>query len=149
MIELYTIGFTQKTAERFFNLLKDNGVTMLVDIRLKPDSQLSGWAKRQDLPWFMRELVGGGYVHLPALCPTAEIMDIARAPKQPDRAEFERQYNRLLDERDIPNTLDRSLFEQHRCCLLCSEHHPDTCHRTFAANRIAASWPGVQIHHLM
>lgn len=149
MIELYTIGFTQKTAERFFTLLKDNGVTMLVDIRLKPDSQLSGWAKRQDLPWFMQELVGGSYLYLPILAPTSEIMDIARDPKKHDRAEFERQYDLLLDERDVPNALDSSLFERNRCCLLCSENEPEGCHRLFAANRIAASWPDVRISHLV
>ena len=149
MMDLFTIGFTHKTAEHFFTLLKDNRVSLLVDIRLKPDSQLSGWAKRQDLPWFMHQLVGGSYLYLPILAPTAEIMAIARDPKKHDRAEFERQYNLMLDERDIPNALDRSLFETNRCCLLCSEHEPETCHRSFAAARSAASWPDVRIQHLI
>lgn len=148
-MELFTIGFTHKTAERFFTLLKEHRVSLLVDIRLKPDSQLSGWAKRQDLPWFMEQLAGGGYLYLPILAPTAEIMAIARDPKNHDRAEFERQYTRLLDERDIPNALDRAAFEQHRCCLLCSEHEPDTCHRAFAAKRMADIWGDVTVTHLM
>ena len=148
MIELFTIGFTQKSAERFFTLLKENRVNLLVDIRLKPDSQLSGWAKRQDLPWFMKQLADGDYLYLPILAPTSEIMQIARDPKKFDRADFERQYLRLLDERDIPNALDRPLFESNRCCLLCSEHEPDTCHRALAAQRIADAWGDVSVTHL-
>jgi uncharacterized protein YeaO (DUF488 family) len=76
-------------------------------------------------------------------------MEIARNPKQHDRVEFVRRYNQLLDERDIPNTLDRSLFEQNRCCLLCSEHDPATCHRTVAAERLGSAWPDVRITHLI
>lgn len=149
MIELFTIGFTQKSAERFFTLLKEHQVSVLVDIRLKPDSQLSGWAKRQDLPWFMEQLVGGEYLYVPELAPTAEIMAIARDPKSHAPGEFERRYNAMLDERDVPYALDRGLFERERCCLLCSEHDPVTCHRSFAANRMATVWGDMEITHLM
>lgn len=148
MIDLFTIGFTRKSAEHFFTLLKENRVSMLVDIRLKPDSQLSGWAKRQDLPWFMERLVGGAYVYLPILAPTSEIMEIARSNQSGSRAEFERLFLALLDKRDVPNALDRALFEQHRCCLLCSEDSPEGCHRSFAAERIAESWAPVTVTHL-
>jgi len=148
MIELFTIGFTRKRAEHFFTLLKENRVSMLVDIRLKPDSQLSGWAKREDLPWFMERLVGGSYVHLPLLAPTSDIMEIARGKQSGSRAEFERRYLALLDDRDVPNALDRALFEQHRCCLLCSEDLPEGCHRSFVADRIATAWPPVTVTHL-
>ncbi len=149
MIELYTIGFTKKTAERFFDLLSEHGVSTLVDIRLKPDSQFSGWAKRQDLPYFMRRLASGDYLYLPELAPTAEIMAIARDSRHPDRAEFERAYLALLYERNIPDTLDRGTFERGRCCLLCSENEPEGCHRLFAARRMADVWHDVTITHLM
>jgi uncharacterized protein (DUF488 family) len=146
MIEIFTIGFTQKNAERFFTMLKEHGVTMLVDIRLKPDVQLSGFAKRADLPYFMKELVGGGYVHLPELAPTAEIMETYRSSK--NRGQFQTDFNALMDERGIPAALDRSLFETHRCCLLCSEHRAEECHRSLVAERLAAEWGDVSVMHL-
>ena len=149
MIELFTIGYTKKTAERFFTLLRDHKVSLLVDIRLRPDSQLSGWAKREDLPYFMDKLAGGGYLYLPILTPTAEIMALARDKHSPDRVAFQHAYEKLLDDRDIPNALDRALFERERCCLLCSEDEPDTCHRAFAAQRMADVWGDVTVTHLI
>jgi hypothetical protein len=44
-MNLYTAGFTQESAERFFALLREHGVERVVDIRLKPGEQLSGFAK--------------------------------------------------------------------------------------------------------
>lgn len=146
MIELFTIGFTQKNAERFFGLLKENQVSKLVDIRLKPDVQLSGFAKKVDLPYFMRELVGGSYIHLPELAPTAEIMEQHRSRK--NWQEFSQAFNALMDERDLPAALDRSMFEQERCCLLCSEHHAADCHRSLVAARLAKAWGNVTVVNL-
>jgi uncharacterized protein (DUF488 family) len=77
---LYTIGFTQKSAREFFNLLQTNQVKRLVDIRVNPGGQLSGFAKQEDLPYFLKELANGcGYVHLPLLAPTKEILKEYRA----------------------------------------------------------------------
>ena len=78
-MRLYTIGFTQKPAERFFGLLAEAGVGRLVDTRLRPGGQLAGFANGRDLPWLLDRLVGCGYVHLPILAPTAEILDGYRA----------------------------------------------------------------------
>ncbi|MDQ2651457.1 MAG: DUF488 domain-containing protein [Chloroflexota bacterium] len=52
-MNLYTIGFTGKSAERFFTLLRENGVQRLVDTRLYPSTQLSGFAKAKDLAWLL------------------------------------------------------------------------------------------------
>ena len=54
----YTIGFTQKSAAEFFGALKDAGVRRLLDVRLSNSSQLAGFTKRDDLPYFLRELCG-------------------------------------------------------------------------------------------
>ncbi len=81
-MNLYTIGFTQKTAKQFFGLLADHGVERLVDIRINPSGQLSGFARREDLPFFLHELAGGcQYVYLPILAPTKELMNEFRENK--------------------------------------------------------------------
>ena len=46
---LYTLGFTQKNAETFFRLIKDNQIEILLDIRLNNKSQLAGFTKGEDL----------------------------------------------------------------------------------------------------
>jgi uncharacterized protein (DUF488 family) len=49
-VEIYTIGFTQTTAEHFFGRLKAAGIRRLLDVRLNNSSQLAGFAKAKDLP---------------------------------------------------------------------------------------------------
>lgn len=66
-MEIYTIGFTQTTAERFFERLAGAGVERLLDVRLNNTSQLAGFAKARDLPYFARKLVGAAYEHQPLL----------------------------------------------------------------------------------
>lgn len=61
-MKIYTIGFTQKSAEEFFGLLRSNGVEKIVDIRIHPGGQLAGFAKDRDLSFFLRELAGIEYV---------------------------------------------------------------------------------------
>ena len=69
-MEVYSIGFTQKTAEHFFGLLNRAGIRRLLDVRLNNVSQLAGFAKREDLRYFLREICGAEYVHEPLLAPT-------------------------------------------------------------------------------
>jgi uncharacterized protein (DUF488 family) len=146
-MKLYTIGFTQKRAETFFDLLRQNGVQRVVDIRLKPHGQLAGFAKQEDLPYFLHHLAGGcEYVHRPELAPTKEILESYRADN--NWQEYERRFEALMDQRGIPGILARAEFETTVSCLLCSEATPEKCHRRLVAERLAKSWPEVEIIHL-
>lgn len=145
--QLYTIGFTQKSAESFFGLLRDNSVKVLVDIRLKPDSQLSGFAKARDLPYFLQHLANCDYRHMLEMAPTDELLSQYRDDKS--WSQYEIAFNKLLDQRNLVTTLDRNWWASHPACLLCSEHEPDHCHRRLVAEYMAIHWPEVQIIHLM
>ena len=147
-MNLYTIGFTRKTAEEFFTLLRQNHVDVLVDIRLKPDSQLSGFAKARDLPYFLKHLANCDYRHMLSMAPTDDILSQYREGKGTWQ-EYEVAFNRLLEERNLIAELDRSWWGMHSPCLLCSEHEPDHCHRRLVAEYLAKHWSEVQIHHLM
>jgi uncharacterized protein (DUF488 family) len=146
-MKLYTIGFTQKRAEVFFELLREHGVQRLVDIRLNPGGQLAGFAKKEDLPYFLSKLADGcGYAHLPELAPTKQILQAYRDDS--DWAAYAARFGALMDERRIPETLDRQQFEELTSCLLCSESTPQECHRRLVAERLAAQWPDVEVVHL-
>jgi uncharacterized protein (DUF488 family) len=146
-MKLYTIGFTQKRAETFFELLRHNGIQRLVDIRVSPDGQLAGFARKDDLPYFLDRLAGGCvYLHLPELAPTKEILKDYRTDG--DWQRYVLRFEMLLDERGIPATLQREGFETQISCLLCSEATPEQCHRRLVAERLAAHWPDVEIIHL-
>lgn len=146
MMKIYTIGFTQKTAEQFFTLLKDAGVERLVDIRLHPDSQLSGFAKREDLGYFLLRLIHCEYVYEPRLAPSDELLKAYRSTK--DWNAYEVGYKQLLKERNLPQALERIKFENKKCCLLCSEAEASHCHRRLAAEEMQKTWDNVEIIHL-
>lgn len=146
-MKLYTIGFTKKSAERFFTLLQENGVERVLDIRLRPDGQLAGFAKQDDLAYFLSRLVNCEYRHLPILAPTDEIIDDYR--KDGDWNKYVRRFEALMDERGVPDSLERHLFEERVCCLLCSEAMPDKCHRRLVAERLGREWPGTEVVHLI
>jgi uncharacterized protein (DUF488 family) len=146
-VKIYTIGFTKKPAERFFGLLQDNHIGRLIDIRLKPGGQLAGFAKQDDLAYFLRELLGCEYHHLDFLAPAGDILTAYRQDK--DWQRYERQFEALMDERDVLSRLDPAFFSEKPCCLLCSEDTPDQCHRRLVVERMARNWPDVEIVHLI
>jgi uncharacterized protein (DUF488 family) len=145
-MDIYTIGFTQTTAEHFFGRLAAAGVERLLDVRLNNSSQLAGFAKARDLGYFLRELVGAGYEHDPRLAPTQEILD-AYKKRGGDWTDYERRFLALMAERQIERALDPEAFRT-RTALLCSEPTPERCHRGLVCEYLTAHWPGVRAVHL-
>lgn len=144
-MKLFTIGFTKKSAERFFGLLRDAGVRRVIDTRLNRRSQLAGFAKESDLPFLLREICKIEYRPEPITAPTEEMLTSYKK-KQIDWTEYERQYNALIASRAIENKLDRQMFES--ACILCSEDKPHRCHRRLLAEYLGQRWGDVDIHHL-
>ena len=146
MSTVYTIGYTQKTLERFIRLLLDSGVDAVVDIRLRNTSQLAGFSKRDDLAFLLREGFGIGYEHRPDLAPTDEILDAYK--KSHDWAAYERAFLPLLAGRRAEEIGRDLLARYSRPCLLCAEQAPDRCHRRLVAEWWAAHLPDLELVHL-
>lgn len=145
MAILYTIGFTNKSAKQFFELLKSNKVKKLLDIRLNAGSQLAGFAKGKDLPYFMEKICGAGYEHSLDMAPTKEMLDAYR-DKTMAWDEYEGTYLELLKKRNIANKV--KIEDLDGACLLCSEHEPEYCHRRLLAEYLQGKIQGIQIIHL-
>ena len=147
MITLYTIGFTKKSAEHFFNLLRDNGVKQLVDVRISNSSQLAGFAKGKDLEFFVREICHIPYKHIDDFAPSKELLD--RWHKQEVTwEEYEKIYIKLLKDRDILHKHGIKAFDG--SCFLCSEDTPEQCHRRLLAEYLKEhSSEQVNIIHLI
>jgi uncharacterized protein (DUF488 family) len=155
-VRIFTIGFTRKKAREFFESLKKGGVKKIVDVRLNNVSQLAGFAKRDDLKYFLGEF-GIGYEHRPELAPTKDILDAyKRKPKKSKEGvvpaakmewpEYERRFLDLMKEREIekkirPEELDGG-------CLLCSEDKPHHCHRRLVAEYLGRFWKGMEVKNL-
>jgi len=144
-MRLWTIGFTKTSAKAFFGNLRESGATRLIDVRLNNVSQLSGFAKKNDLAYFLRELAGMEYEHLPILAPTAEMLDGYRK-RQLNWDEYAGAFNELMQERQIEQVLTPELVAG--SCLLCSEDRPERCHRRLVAEYLQLHWGDVDITHL-
>lgn len=145
-MKIYTIGFTKKTAEDFFETLRQNRIRLLVDVRANNTSQLAGFAKRRDLVYFLKELVGADYVHELRLAPTKELLKSYRT-KQLTWAEYEKAFMKLLTEREVEKKITTDLFAR-RTVLLCSEPTPEFCHRRLVIDHLDRSWGNVKAVHL-
>jgi uncharacterized protein (DUF488 family) len=144
-MRILTIGFTKKSAETFFNRLKNAGVKRLVDVRLNNVSQLAGFTKKDDLRYFLKNICDIEYVHLPELAPTAEMLDAYKKQKNGDWELYERRFLDLMRSRQIENT-EREIFADG--CLLCSEEKPLHCHRRLVAEYLKEHWGDVEIEHI-
>ena len=145
-MKVYTIGFTKKSAESFFSALKGSGARRLMDVRLNNVSQLAGFAKRDDLRYFLREIGQMDYVVIPELAPTQEMLDRYRKHKG-GWAAYEREFLALMRERQVETTLARDTVND--AVLLCSEDTPDRCHRRLVAEYLEAHWGDMDIRHLV
>ncbi len=144
-MKLWTIGFTRKPARRFFQLLRQSGARRVVDVRRNNGSQLAGFAKKDDLAWFLAEICGIEYVHLPNLAPTREMLSDYRK-RRIDWNVYEARFLDLVRERRIEETIPREVLNEG--CLLCSEDQPHRCHRRLVAEYLNERWGGVAIEHL-
>lgn len=145
-MDIYTIGFTKKTAETFFTKLRQSGAKRVVDVRLNNISQLAGFAKRDDLKFFLREFCGMDYVHLPELAPTQDILDEYKKNKG-DWSVYEGKFMDLMSRRQIENLVPRDIIDQG--CLLCSEDKPHHCHRRLVAEYLQEHWGKATVKHLV
>ena len=144
-MKVFTIGFTKKSAQRFFEMLGTSGAKRVVDVRLNNVSQLAGFAKKDDLKYFLRAINGMDYVHLPELAPTQEMLD-AYKKRDGSWADYERQFLELMKQRRIEETLPKEVIAGG--CLLCSEDKPHHCHRRLVAEYLRQHWDSVDITHL-
>jgi len=145
-MKIFTVGFTKKTAESFFTKLQRAGVRRLVDVRLNNVSQLAGFAKRDDLRYFMRTICSADYVHLPELAPTQDLLD-AYKKRKGQWTDYERQFMELMNARRIEDKIPRDILDG--ACLLCSEDKPHHCHRRLVAEYLREKWGDVTIEHII
>lgn len=145
-MRIFTIGFTKKSAEEFFTKLRNSGAKRLVDVRLNNVSQLAGFAKKNDLKFFLRELCGIDYVHAPLFAPTQDLLD-AYKKRRGEWSEYEREFLELMRSRKIETSVSVDTVAEG--CLLCSEEKPDHCHRRLVAEYLKQHWENVEIIHLI
>ena len=144
-MKISTIGFTKKSAKYFFNLIKSSGVKRVVDVRLNNVSQLAGFAKRDDLKFFLKEICNVDYVHTPELAPTKEMLDTFKKGHK-NWKKYEQEFLDLMEKRKIENSLSKEVIDEG--CLLCSEDKPHNCHRRLVHEYLKDHWGKFEVNDL-
>ena len=145
-MKMFTIGFTKKSAESFFTMLRNSGARRIVDVRLNNVSQLAGFAKRGDLEFFLREICAMDYVYVPVLAPTQDMLDRYKKMKGA-WSTYTDEFLALMKERKIEQNVSPQVIADG--CLLCSEDKPDRCHRRLVAEYLKEHWGDIEIVHLV
>ncbi len=137
MSRIYTIGTNGKSPRKFFHILKDNNIDLLIDVRLNNKSQLAGFAKGGDdyLGYFLNDLFGIKYIHDPLFAPTDEILD--NYHQDHDWNKYVVKFNKLIKERHFKEHFDKEYSQYKNICFLCAEETADQCHRRLVAEAIA------------
>jgi len=143
-MNLYTIGFSQKSAEEFFKILKSNNVIRLIDVRLNNKSQLAGFTNVKHLPYFLK-IHCIEYLYRPDFAPSKELLDGYKM-KSISWSEYEIQYNKILIQRNVIEKLDWKIF--YDAVLLCSEPTAEKCHRRLLGEYLAQNKGDIKIKHL-
>lgn len=131
---VYTMGFSKKSAQTFFELIENNGIDVLVDARINNKSQLAGFTKGSDLAFFLERIARIPYIYEPRFAPTKELLKDWRDGSISWEA-YEERFARIMDEGDVATVFDKLCHAYERPVLLCSELTPEHCHRRLLAER--------------
>ena len=145
---LYTIGFTQKSAKEFFEIIKKNDVQSLIDVRLNNKSQLSGFAKGKDLEYFLKEICGVSYYYEPLFSPEKDLLDKWHK-KAVTWDEYTKVYLNTLKIRKAEKIFEVRYKSAGNVCFLCAEPTPENCHRRLLAEYLQEQCEeGMEIVHI-
>jgi len=143
-MNLYTIGFSQKSAEEFFKILKSNNVIRLIDIRINNKSQLAGFTNAKHLPYFLK-IHDIEYLYRPDFAPSKELLN-GYKNKSISWKEYEIEYNKIIVQRNIIEKINWNIFNY--SVLLCSEATAEKCHRRLLAEYLVKNNNEIKIKHL-
>ncbi len=143
---IYTIGFTQKTAQAFFQLLKEHNIDIVLDIRLNNTSQLAAFTKYPDIQYFLKEICNIEYIHDTKFSPTNSTLKKYKNGEI-DWIQYVEEFIQTMNDRKIKEYIQLNYKTNKKICLLCSESTANQCHRSLIANefktwRVLYCWGG-------
>lgn len=142
---LCTIGYEKRSLDDYIDLLIEEGVEAVIDVRETAWSHKPGFSKTR----FAEGLVEAGieYVHLREAGNPKWLREVAS--NHAECLELYRSYLRHHPEilASLTATLDANGVSHRRIALTCFERHPGDCHRGILAEEWA-SRTGSEVLHL-
>ena len=147
MKQLFTIGSSKKTAEKFFTLLSDNDVKCVLDVRLYNSYQLAGFSKYPDIKYFLKKIADIDYISDNMFAPSEDLLTAYRE-KRINWDDYIERFKQIMEMRGIIDYIETKYKDLNGCCLLCSEDKPDKCHRRLLAEMICENFSEYKLKHL-
>lgn len=144
-MKLFTIGSSQKSAEEFFDLLLQNDVRSIVDIRLYNNTVYSGFTRKMWFPYFLEKIGKIDYIEMKQCAPTPKLFKEYQNDELTWK-DFRKQYLHLIKERQILNYFSKKMLN--RSCLLCAEPEHYHCHRKILSEYLARNYSDISVIHL-
>ncbi|MDQ8186805.1 DUF488 domain-containing protein [Pelagicoccus sp. SDUM812002] len=138
---LATIGYEGKTLEGYLNLLLEDGVTTLCDVRRNPLSRKYGFSKGALSS--ACESLGIRYEHLPQLGIASDQRRELHTQADYDALFEEYERDNLPRQTDAVETISSWIKEGERVALTCYEHAPHQCHRHCVAEAVEHQIGGI------
>jgi uncharacterized protein (DUF488 family) len=138
--QIFTIGHSNHSLERFTELLRQHSITAVADVRSAPYSRIHPDFNREPLKANLAD-TGVAYVYLGK--------ELGARPEDPHFYRQGRVQFRLLSQSPLFRAgLDRVLkgAQTYRLALLCAEKEPLDCHRTFLVARELAVLGASVVH---
>jgi uncharacterized protein (DUF488 family) len=139
----FTLGYQSHTLNTFFNLLSENDVDILVDVRQNPVSRKRGFSKR-----FLERSasrLGIEYYHFPCLGTPPRIRKLYSQTGDVKKALEEYEEHLRSHKKCLLSLIN--IVTSKQFCLLCLESDYTSCHRSVIAHQLM-EMTGCQPTHL-
>lgn len=146
-MKVFTIGFTQKHAEEFYEKIKKANIDILIDVRLNNTSQLASFSKYPDIVYFLDKLCNVKYIHDVRFSPTDVLLKNYKKGNV-TWVEYEKEFAETMERRRIKEYIATQYgkYTNSGICLLCSEPTPEKCHRRLVAEYFKDVFKAEVIH---
>ncbi len=142
-MQIYTIGHSNHTKERFLDLLIAANIEVLIDVRSTPNSRWAAFANRDSLkeilesariPYiFLGDMLGG------------RPSDSDSYDHQTGKADYQAIREKEYFRRGIKRILGG--LKRYRVCIMCAEEDPTSCHRNLLVAE-SLRQAGVLVFHI-
>ena len=136
--KVYTLGYEKRSLEEYVQMLVDNGVELLADVRERPQSRRKGFSKTA-LKTAV-EAAGIAYCHYKELGNPPEIRKDKSLTHAQMLKAYEHHMKPLWDDTLMRLEQDSS---NKVVCLTCYERDASECHRTAIANELVRRKSGM------
>lgn len=140
---LWTIGHSNHEFGSFVNLLRQENIEFVADVRSYPYSRHAPQFNREDLQAALRDHAIG-YLFL------GEELGGRPSREEHHDAEGHALYGAMAGEPAFAGAVDRLLHgaKEHRIALVCSEGDPRDCHRRLLVGKVLTD-RGAELRHLL